>query len=203
MNKLLWLTCGLVLLLTACATSGVVATWKDKTKTGKLNRVFVLAVVKEPAYRQLIEYGIVNILNEDRLRAIPTIDSFPGIGEIDKVAASDLIKEFGIDSVLLVRLVDRKVEQTYVEGTYYSDAYYRNRYATGWRNYYGAGFHGFETPGYVTSEYVNTVETAIFDLETDQIRWTALTETPGTEIKPAIESYLQTIGKALAASKLF
>jgi len=81
------------LALVACVTTDVESVWKDETRTEKLDKVFVLAVVKNPAYRDSIEYGI--------------------------------------DGVLLPRLVDRKVETVYVGGPSYYDGFYGNRYRGG------------------------------------------------------------------------
>jgi hypothetical protein len=205
MYKFLWLLCGAALMLVACAKNDteVVSVWKDETKTGKINKVFVLAVVQEPTYRRSVEYGIADSLNEDHLRAIPTLDSFPNIDDIDKTVAAKMIKEFGIDSILLVRLVDRKVETTYVSGTSHYDGFYGNRYAGGWHNYYGGGYNRFRTPGYTTETYISTVETEIFDIATDYILWTTLTETKGNVVPEAIKDYLQTIDKSFVESELF
>ncbi len=205
MNKFLWLLCGAALVLVACAKDNteVVSVWKDETKTGKIKKVFVLAVVQEPTYRRSVEYGIAESLNVSHLRAIPTLDSFPNIDDIDKTVAAKMIKEFGIDSILLIRLVDQKVETTYVSGTSHYDGFYGNRYAGGWHNYYGGGYNRFRTPGYTTETYISMVETAIFDIATDKILWTTLTKTKGNVVPEAIKDYLQVIKKSLVESGLF
>ena len=92
MNRLLCLLCCTTLALVACVTTDVESVWKDETRTRKLDKVFVLAVVKNPTYRDSIEYGIVNILNGETLRAVPTLDSFPNIDQIDKDKASQMSK---------------------------------------------------------------------------------------------------------------
>jgi len=204
MNKFIGLLCCTMLLLVACAEkTEVMSVWKDEAKTGKVGKVFVLAVLKEPAYRRTVEYGIINLLNDESLRAVPTVDSFPNVDDIDKTLAKKMMEEFDIDSVLLVRLVDRRIEKTYVSGTSYSDGFYGNRYGGGWHNYYGSAYNSFNTPGYVTEDYVSTVETAVFDIDSDKILWTTITETKGNSAPKAIDSYLKTIDKALDASGLF
>jgi hypothetical protein len=203
MKRFLWLICGFALLLVACATTDVESVWKDETHTGRLNKVFVLAVLKEPASRDSVEYGIANILNGDHLRAIPTLDSFPNIDEIDKTLAAEMITEYGIDGVLLVRLVDRRVEKVYSGGPAYYDGFYGNRYRGGWYNYYRGGYNAFMAPGYVTENYISTVETAIYDIATEQVLWSMITETRENEVPKAIASYLATISKSLADSGLF
>lgn len=203
MKSFLWLFCSMVPLLAACATTDVESVWKDDTRTEKLDKVFVLAILKEPAYRDSVEYGIVNLLNTDELRAIPTLDAFPNIDRIDKAKASRMSQEYGIDGVLLVRLVDRKVDTVYVGGPAYYDGFYGNRYRGGWHNYYGAGYSAFSVPGYVTENYISTVETVIYDIATDKVLWSAITETRENQPSKAIASYLETISKSLQESGLF
>jgi hypothetical protein len=203
MTRHLWALCIISLGVAACASTKVESVWKDKSQTGKLNKVFVLAVLKEPANRDAVEYGIVNILNVDTLRAIPTLDYFPNLDEIDKAKAKKMIKEFGIDGALVIRLVDRKAEKVYVPGTSYYDALYGNRYAGGWYNYYAYGYNAFRTPGYTTEDYISTVETAIYDIANDRILWTSVTETRENTVPGAINSYLKAIDKPLKESGLF
>jgi len=203
MNKLLWTLSVTILLLSGCASTKVESVWKDPNKNVKLSKVFVLAVLKEPANRDSVEYGIANILNADTLRAIPTLDSFPNIDKIDKAEVARMIKEYGIDGVLVIRLVDRKVEKVYVPGTSYYDAVYGNRYLGGWYNYYGYGYNAFMIPGYTEENYVSTVETVVYEFASDKILWSTVTETRENTVSGAIQSYLNAIGKPLSDSGLF
>jgi hypothetical protein len=203
MPKLIWIICLMALGVVACGTTKVESVWKDKAQTGKLDKVFVLAVLKEPANRDAVEYGIANILNGDTLRAIPTLDFFPNLDQIDKAKAREMIKEYGVDGALVIRLVDRRVEKVFVPGTSYYDALYGNRYAGGWYNYYAYGYDAFWHPGYTTENYISTVETAIYDIATDKIIWSTVTETRENSVQGAINSYLKAIDKSLMASGLF
>ncbi|MGW8311928.1 MAG: hypothetical protein ACWGOL_01705 [Desulfuromonadales bacterium] len=203
MPRLIWILCLMALGVAACATTKVESVWKDKAQTGKLDKVFVLAVLKEPANRDAVEYGIANILNADTLRAIPTLDFFPNLDQIDKAKARAMIKEYGIDGALVIRLVDQRVEKVFVPGTSYYDALYGNRYAGGWYNYYAYGYDAFWRPGYTTADYISTVETAIYDIATDKIIWSTVTETRENTVPGAINSYLKAIDKSLTASGLF
>lgn len=204
MNKFLWLLCCVPLLLVACVeNTEVMSVWKDETNTAKLNKVFVLAVVSRPEVRRSVEYGIVDLLNGETLRAIPTLDSFPNIDEIDKALVDKMMQEYGVDGVLLARLVDQTVEKTYVSGTSYYDGFYRNRYAGGWHNYYGGAHRMFRTPGYTIEKHLSTVETAIFDMGTDKVLWSTVTQTRGNVIPEAVKSYLETIDTSLKESGLF
>ena len=203
MNRMLSTLCVTVLLLAGCATTTVESVWKDSGKNVKLGKVFVLAVLKDPANRDSVEYGIANILNADTLRAIPTLDAFPNIDKIDKTKVARMIKEYGVDGVMIIRLVDRKVEKVYNTGTSYYDSLYGNRYMGGWYNYYWSGYDAFMDPGYVTENYVSTVETAVYDFATDKILWSTVTETRENTVDGAIRSYLKAIVKPLSDSGLF
>lgn len=204
MNKFLWLLGCAALMLVACADkTEVQSVWKDETGAGKVNKVFVLAVFKDPVVRRTVEYGVVGLLNGESLRAIPTLDSFPNIDDIDKVLVHKMMKEYGIDGVLVARLVDRNLEKTYVSGTSYYDGFYGNRYVGGWHNYYGGGYNVFRTPGYVIENYISTVETAVFDIATDKILWSTVTTTKENDVSEAIKSYLKTIDTSLHDSGLF
>jgi len=198
MKQLLWLICFAALLLPACATTVVKSEWKDTSSKGKIGKVFVLAIVNQPTSRRAVENGIVNLLNKDRLRAIPTYETFPDVEKIDKALVAQMVQEYGIDGVLVVRLVNLEVEQTYVGGTYAG-----NLYPGGWYDYYGAGRAVMLSPGYTIENYTSTVETVVYTLATDKILWGTVTDTKENVVPKAIDSYLKTIDKSLAASGLF
>ena len=146
------------LLITSCATTEVLDTWKDDSQTEKITTVFVLAVVKEPAYRNLIENKLVNVLKETGVTAYPTHMFFPQADQIDEAAAAAVIKEKGVDGVMVVSLVDTKNETVYTPGTTYIENDYGGRYNRGWYGYYGRGYRVVTTPGYTTEEDVVEIE---------------------------------------------
>jgi len=73
----------------------------------------------------------------------------------------------------------------------------------GRHNYYCAGYNAFTAPGYVTENYISIVETVIYDIATDKVLWSAITETRENVPYKAIASYLETISKSLQESGLF
>ena len=198
MKNLLWLICCTPLLLAGCATTEVKSEWKDASGKEKIGKVFVLAIVNQPASRRAVENGVVNLLNRDRLRAIPTYESFPNVDNIDKALVSKMVQEFGIDGVLVVRLVNLGVEQVLVGGTYAE-----NLYPGGWYDYYGASRAVMLSPGYSIENYTSTVETVVYSLATNKILWGTVTDTRENAVPKAIDSYLKTIDKSFATSGLF
>ena len=191
------------LLLTACATTEVLDTWKDDSQTEKLTTVFVLGVIKEPAYRNLLENKLVKVLQDIGVTAYPTHLFFPQADQIDETAAADAIKEKGVDGVMVVRLVDTKNETVYTPGTTYIEGDYGGRYNRGWYGYYGRGYRVVSTPGYTTQYNISTVESTFFKPNTENRIWSTLSQTSETTVPDAIDSYIKAIGTPLKSSDLF
>jgi hypothetical protein len=191
------------LLLTSCATTEVLDTWKDDSQTEKFSTIFVLAVIKEPAYRNLLENKLVNVLKDTGVTAYPTHLFFPQADQIDEAAAAAAIKEKGVDGVMVVRLVDTKNETVYTPGTTYIEDGYGGRYSRGWYGYYGRGYRVVSTPGYTTQYNISTVESAIFNTDTKKRVWSTITQTSETSVPSAINSYIKAIGNPLKSSGLF
>ena len=203
MRKSFLLLFGSTLLITACATTEVLDTWKDDSQTEKFTTVFVLGVIKEPAYRNLLENKLVNVLKDAGVNAYPTHMFFPQADLIDKAAAADAIKDKGVDGVMVVRLVDTKNETVYTPGTTYIESGYGGRYNRGWYGYYGGGYRVVSTPGYTTQYNISTVESTIFNTNTEKRVWSTITQTSETTVPDAINSYIKAIGNPLKSSGLF
>ena len=59
--RLLSLLCSL-LLLTGCQTTEVLNIWSDDSQSEKFSDVLVIAIFKEPAYRNIAEQRLVEVL---------------------------------------------------------------------------------------------------------------------------------------------
>jgi hypothetical protein len=196
------LVCGLV--FTACATTKIQNVWKDDSFAGKeFSRILVVGVFKEPAYRQLFENKMVQLLRGAGVDALSSYTVFPDSDRIREAAAKEQIRSSGIDAVLVARLVDTRRESVYVPGTTYVQDYgapYRGPY--GWYGYYGGSYQVTQTPGYTTEYDISTVETQIFDAASETSIWTVLSETSETSVVEAIESYVKALAEPLRSSGL-
>jgi hypothetical protein len=203
MKTKLFFMCCIILLLTGCATTEVISTWKDDSQVHKFKKIYVLAVVKEPGFRRMVEYRLLNFLRKAGVDAHATIDTFPNADKIDKTAAASFIKKNAIDGVMVVRLVDKRNETVYTPGETFVSGGYGNRYNRGWYGYYGGGYQVMSTPGYTTEFLISTVESAIFSTDGNKRVWSTLTETSETSVVKAIESYSDVIDTQLKSSGLF
>ena len=202
MQKTLFMICCSLLMLTGCSTTEVIDTWENDSQT-KFTRIFVLAVVKEPAYRSLVENRLVDSLRENGVQAHAAYERFPNVDLIDESVIATAVKDSGVDGVMVVRLVDTKKETVYMPGTTYVDGGYGGRYSRGWYGYYGGGYRVMTTPGYTTEYSISTVESTIFDAVTNERAWSALTRTSETDVASAINSYTETMRKTLKSSGPF
>jgi hypothetical protein len=193
----------LVLLLAACSTTKVLNVWKDEAfQGGRFSKTLVVGVIHEPAYRRIFEDQMVQLLKAAGVVAYAGYTVFPDPGQIDRGAAIEEIHSLGVDSVVVTRLVDSRNETVYTPGMTYvrEDPFYGRR---GWYGYYGGSYTVMQTPGHTTEYSISTVETNLFDADSEQPVWNALTETSETSVTKAINSYVKAIADPLRASGLF
>jgi len=197
------LLCFAVLLLTSCASTEVMNTWKDDTQSQQFTNILVVAVNKVPAYRTLIENELVNIIKKSGADAKSAATILPNTDLTDEATASSATQDTGADGVMIVRLVDTTKEQVYTPGTTYVQGAYGGRYNRGWQGYYNSGYRVTNTPGYYSEYKVSTVETAIFDTATNKRVWSTITSTTEAREIDAINSFLKAIRKPIQESGLF
>jgi hypothetical protein len=177
------------LILSACAQTSVVDSWKsDKPVTHKPDKVAVIAVLPEALMRKAVEIDVAQILADKGTPAIPS-SNIPGMsggirGEIDAEVATGMLREAGIDGVVVMFYSGGGQSEGYVRSDYWAEylgsgmGYSWGRpYFTGMTNVYtirqGPGWADFKTTAYVESSY--------YDLETEDPVWRIVTFTKDVE----------------------
>jgi hypothetical protein len=177
------------LILSACAQTSVVDSWKtDKPVTHKPGKVAVIAVLPEALMRKAVEIDVAKILADKGTPAIPS-SNIPGMsggirGEIDAEVATGMLREAGIDGVVVMFYSGGGQSEGYVRSDYWAEylgsgmGYSWGRpYFTGMTNVYairqGPGWADFKTTAYVESSY--------YDLETEDPVWRIVTFTKDVE----------------------
>lgn len=178
-------------LLTGCSTTQIKSTWKEPSYLSGPQRVMVIAVSKEPIYRRIIEDEFVL---QFKLRGVEAYQSYTALSDKhqdDQVAIENIVKQTGVDSVLVTRVVGKRSVRVY----YPSTVSFRPRHYQKWPDYYREGYELINTPGYTTKfEYV-LMETNLYDVKSDNLVWAVTTETGvhnlnQTLIKPYIGSIM-------------
>lgn len=159
-----------VVLLIGCAATKVTSVWKDETYQKKPHKVLAVAILKSNTNRLVLEDEFARQLKQRGLDATAGHTVLSGDEPVDKDVLATSLREKGFDTLLVVRLVDQRSQQTYVPGAAYPVG------AT-WPGYYGAGYNMIYSPGYVVEDQFAIAEANLYDVETEKLIWTAATET--------------------------
>jgi hypothetical protein len=183
------LTLAALLILAACAQTSVVDSWNsDKPVTHKPEKVAVIAVLPEALLRKAVEIDVAKILSDKGTPAVPSTD-LPGMsggirGEIDVEVATGLLRQAGVDGIVVMFYSGGGQSEGYVRSDYWAEylgsgvGYGWGRpYFTGMTNVYtirqGPGWSDFKTTAYVESSY--------YDIETEEPIWRIVTFTKDVE----------------------
>jgi hypothetical protein len=163
----------IALLVTACTTTQLTAVWKDPSYQTRPAKIMVVGIAKSPVNRRLFEDEFVRQLKSRGTDAIASYTVVPDEKQADQEAIAKKVAELGADTVLITRLVSKKIVQVYVPGTpYYPPPYYGS-----WPDYYGYGYRYMYTPGYIADDEYAVVETNLYEAKSDKLIWAASSET--------------------------
>ena len=180
----------------SCATTTLTAVWRGEGYKGPVKKIAVIGVAKKPVIRNLFEDECVREL---RARGTDAVASYTvlSIDQLaDKETVQSKIRGLGADAVIMTRLVDTKSVQTYIPGQVYvmPNHYY------GWSGYYG---NVFATPGHTVQDEYAYLETNVYDVKTEQLIWSARSETwMSDKDQETIKSFIGIIIARLAADKI-
>jgi len=185
-----------LLMLASCApTTKVNAVWKNENYKGPIRKITVIGASQRQAVRNLFEDEFVRELKARGTDAFASYTVLPLDQLDDKEKAAAKIKSLGADTVLIARLVDRKTVQTSVPGQPYVVPYYYSS----WSSYYGQ----IITPVYTYQDDYAYVETNLYDLKTENLIWTARSETWMVEAdQTLIKAFIKVMIDRLSADKL-
>ena len=163
----------MAMFLAACATTQLTSVWRDPAYQSRPAKIMVIGLAKNPINRRLFEDEFVRQLKSNGTDAIASYTVIPDKKEGDEEAVARKVAELGADTVLITRLVSKKIVQVYVPGT----AYYPPPYYGRWPDYYGYGYRYMYTPGYIAEDEYAVVETNLYEAKTDKLIWAATSET--------------------------
>jgi hypothetical protein len=178
------------LLATACAGTKTSESWSDQNYKGKIKNVYIIGIAKNELNRMTFEDTFESQLISDGVKAISSYkDNLPTNQEVDR---EDIIKRMrtnNCDSVLLTRLVgQRKVASisggrgsyNYTPGPHSGDLTFhklpKDSHYNSWNNYYNYGRMNYVPPSTFDS-VILTVESVLYDLQTEELIWSAQLET--------------------------
>lgn len=167
----------LLVLLGGCAPStSIVATWHDpevKLVEGHYRKILVICMLQDEATRRTGENHMELFM---RGHGVASYKYFGNHLEAlqDSGMTAQLFDD-GYDGLVIMRLVDKDKEQTYVPGASYPTYYYDP-----W-SYYGYSYGYYSTPGYVQTTVKYYVETNLYSTRRKGLIWTSTTTTVDPE----------------------
>jgi hypothetical protein len=174
--KLVLLSAALAIAASSCGTtSSLVQRWNEPSYTGKKDaKMFIFALAQNERNMKIWESAFGNALTAVHVKPIPSSSMFAFGTSLDSTALRGYVHNSGADLLAVTRLVDVEKEQVYVPGsTYYTPApaYY------GYYGYYYSSWGMVSTPGYYETQHVYRLETNVYDVASEKLVWSGLTET--------------------------
>jgi hypothetical protein len=194
-------------LMTSCASSmKPVSTWKDDAfHGGYFKKVLVIAAAEKPGVRRFLEDEFVDQLRARGVNAVASYTFIPIEKVMDKETIVDKMKGHDIDAVLITRLVNKKVIESYrPAGEKYGERYVvpLSSY-TDWYQYYADSVRHAEAPTYTVKKEVN-LETNLYEEKDEKLIWSRLTRvTLEDERDKQFKEYVTMMIKALYEDKMF
>ena len=198
----------LFLFMTGCAATKVQQVWKDENyQEGRLNSVFIIALVYNDTARRMFESEFAKQMNGRGIKAIESfryieMETLKGSGLRDALIAK--IGELGSDAVLLSRVVDSRTKEEIIPGMTITAGF--GMYGGA---YVGASYSFNQPSAPTTQSYSHEqkflgIETSLFSAKSEKLIWAARSETRiKTSAMEEIRPYVSLIGGELLGEKMF
>lgn len=191
----------------SCSTTTMGTVWADKNyQGGKIKKIFVIGVSKDPTVRRVFEDEFVDQLKSLGTDAVPSYSLIPSEEMIDRPTVESKMKEVGADGVIVTTLIDKKTQKVQ-SSTYYADR--------GWYGHYSYRYSNPQVVRHRTTSYefeVFNLETNLYEIQNQKMIWSSLSDTqipysqPGSfsegAVNKAIKELIQNIVKRLSESQL-
>lgn len=196
--------------ITMAACSGPVMTgsWTSSDFKGPIKRVYIVGITKNEMHRRVFEDSFSNQLFSMGVSTQASYRDFMTIEEVNKEALAKKMADNGCDSVLLTRLIGQRKETVvtsasaygFSPGPYYGGygRYARPGHYNSWGNYFGQPYNVIYEPATTTELVILTVESVMYDLQTEQLIWSGQLETVVEEdLDKMMQAYVKAASKDL------
>jgi hypothetical protein len=195
-------------ILCSCSATRLTGTWVSPDYRGKrFHRILVLGVCKNETYLRIFEDSMSRELRKRGVQAEPGYALFPTAKRPDKETVVKEISGQGFDALIISQITGKRTEEVVHPGYTYSlgpppfyepPFYYRH-----WYDYYSRSYDIVHEPPYVTTYKVVTAQSNIYDTATDELVWSAITETViDRKVEDLIDSLVNTLIKGMAEKGL-
>ncbi len=163
----------LLLLCSACSKTKITDSWKDPAYSGgPMTSVLVIAVAKDKIARRAYEENLVMTLEQNGVKAYSSYRQ----SSDEPVTREDImgmVKKLGVKYVLITTLIGVDKEKKY----HPPQTYVTPRTGLGYYGYYYRAYDVVHEPGYYTTNVKVSLETTVYQVETEKPVWMARSQT--------------------------
>jgi hypothetical protein len=174
---------GALLFCAGCGGTGTQfsATWTspDYAQMQDVDEVLVVAVTATEIRRRIFEDSLVSKLQNEGISAYPSNQFHESVDQLDQEQVEALIKERGIEAVIVTRLLNVEREDVYVPPSTTVSSYpsYGRPYYDSWYGYYSHGYAVTHDPGYTYEKVTVSLETNLYDSANGKLIWSGQSDT--------------------------
>lgn len=199
MKKCLIVLLGMAVFAMGCGPSTVIeSSWVKpgaNTKLSNYKKILIVSFAKDEVTRRQVETELAKQFDG---KGVPSYSN-PIVAKYGKDTSGihDALMADGFDGAMVMRLVNKESETSYVPGTVTYPAY------RGFRGFYGYGYGMYGTPGYYVEDKIYHIETNFFDLPSNQLLWSAVTGTTNpSKLNKTIEEISYVVAKKMKSDGL-
>ena len=173
----------LVLVAVAAVSCGTTTSlsqrWSDPAYVGQPGqKMMIIALAKSERNQYTWETAFSQALQKEKVTPLVGSKFLPANAAADEPTLKQAIKESGANLAAVTHLIAVDKETTYVPGTTYytpAPAYY------GMYGYYNSAYAMVNDPGYYQENTIVKLETNVYDVATEKLVWSGVTETLNPE----------------------
>jgi len=161
----------------ACASTSFVSSWRNPAAEPgnfKGQKVAALVMSKEQSVRFGAEDALAQELTARGAVGIAAYSLIPKELVQDKEKAKEFLEKANVAGVVAMRVLGKDQQVTQSPGMYYAAPTYASFWGAG---YYGFGWAGVYSPGYIQTDTIVTVEILVYALKQDKLVWAGQSET--------------------------
>jgi len=177
----------------SCSGTKVRDSWTSQTYQGKIQNVYIIGIAKNDLNRMMFENTFIRRLTEEEVKSTPSYPDLPKDMEADKDSIIRVMRLNNSDSVLLTRVTGQETKASFTSGSRSATRYHFVQngsysgpqanerlglpYYMNWHSYYSTGYRAVPVQRSVTNLVVLTIESVLYDLQTEELIWSARMET--------------------------
>lgn len=197
----------ILLLIASCSSTTMSGSWADPAFTKKVKSLYIVGIAKDETRRRIFEDTFGRQLASRGIKTFSSYKDLPNNQEANRDVILQKMTAQGCDSILLTKLIGTRKETVTTPGRvsgYSSGPYYGGRrggggYYNNWNSYYSRRTDIVYEPPTSTEFVIATVESVMYDLQTEEMIWSGQLETViEGNFEKMVQDFVNIVSKDLA-----